>query len=108
MGWTVGGLITLVVLLLLTQPFFLPECVSYERAGQHAARIGALVIVALLVAVWVGAVLALRRAGTGLAGRLALAVGLPVAVVVAFAIGASAMGLLVDQAAPGGDHAMCW
>ena len=108
LGWTVAGLVTLVLLLLLSQGLFMPECSSYDQDGQRAAQVGAGLAVALLLGIWIGAVLVLRHAGSNVLVRLLLAVALPVALVGAFAIGTSITGALVERVAPSSDHAMCW
>ena len=108
-GWIVAGLMTLVLVLLLSQPFFLPACASYERAGQNAARVGAVITFLLLVGVWIAATIVLRTvAGSRALLRLLLGVAVPVAVVFAFTLGEGVLTLLIDRAAPNADHAMCW
>ncbi len=109
LGWIAAGLLTAVLLLLLVQPFSMPECVSYDKAGQNVARIGAVVIAVALIAVWIGAVRLLRtRWGASGWTRAGLAVALPVAVLFTFTTGASIMDAAVDRVADTSDSASCW
>ena len=108
LGWTVAGLITLVLLLLLTQGLFMPECSSYDRDGQRVAQVGAGLVAVLLLGIWVAAVTLLRHVGARPLVRLLLAAALPFGLVTMFAIGASVTGELIERVAPSGDHAMCW
>lgn len=100
---------TAVMLLLLLQPFTIPECSSFDTSGQRAAQIVAVVIFAALVAVWVGGT-RLVRTGRGATrrGRALLGVTLPVTLVVTFFAGAGVMDVAVDLVADSSDHAMCW
>ena len=108
LGWTVAGVITVVLLLLLAHGFFVPECVSYDRDGQRVARVGLVVVAVLLLALWVMAVRALRIARSSLLAHVLLAVALPVVLVASFAAGTAITDQVVQRAAPSGDHAMCW
>ena len=108
LGWTVAALLTLLALLLLAHGVAVPECVSYDRQGQLAARVGFGITAVLLASTWTVAVLGLRASGSRPVARLALAVALPAALVAAFVVGSGITDALVDRAAPSSDSAMCW
>ena len=108
LGWTVAALLTLLALLLLAHGVAVPECVSYDREGQLAARLGFGITAALLATTWTVAVLGLRASGTRALARLALALALPAALVAAFVAGSGITDALVDRAALSSDSAMCW
>lgn len=106
--WVVAALMTAVLVLLLTQPLWLPTCTSFDLAGQRAGQVGALVTIVVIVGLWVAAVAALRRYGRSTKERFLLAAALPLAILGAFLAGATAVEAAVDAVAPHSDRAMCF
>ena len=107
LSWLASAPLTCIALLLALQPFYLPECSSFDPAGARAARFVSAAIVLALLGVWPLAAFVLRRRG-GTLVMLALAAAVPVALVVVFFAGATVMDLAIDAVAENTDHAMCF
>ena len=108
LAWMLGGLITAVLALLLTQPFATPECTSYDPGGQRVGQVGALITISLLAAVWIASVLCLRRSPHTAVRRLVLAIALPIAIVLAFVAGGVGTAAAIEVIAPDAGQASCW
>lgn len=108
LAWMLGGLITAVLALLLTQPFATPECTSYDRWGQRVGQVGALVTMSLFAVVWIASVLCLRRSPQTAITRLVLAIALPIAIVLAFVAGGVGTAAAIEAIAPNAGQASCW
>ena len=103
-----SALMTAVLVLLLSQPIGIPECASFDPEGQRAAQVVGLGIVAALGVTWALAAVGIHHNRGRVAGRLALAVVLPAALLAVFVGGGAAMTAAVDSVADSSDHAMCW
>ena len=108
LAWMLGGLVTAVLALLLTQPFATPECTSYDLGGQRVGQVGALMTMSLLAAVWIASVLRLRRSPHTATGRLVRGIALPAAIVLAFVAGGVGTAAAIEVIAPDAGQASCW
>lgn len=107
--WIAAGLITAVMVLLFLFALGNPSCSSDDTSGQRVAQVIAVLAVAAIAGVWIGAAALLRspRLRTWW-GRALLGVALPVTLVVAFVGADRLMTAGVDLVAESSDHAMCW